>query len=342
MRLPALLVSDTHFVDEPACAYRWDLWPWLRKTVKEEKVKTLVHCGDLVDRKDNHPASLVNRLADEVKKTRDETAAEQVYMSGNHDWLKEEEEFFRFLRHLDGVHYASRPWEHPDVKGPLAMFLPYAKSPGTAWKDLHSLEEYDYVFMHQTVIGSRASTGEELSGDALPVELLATARKIYSGDIHVPQVVEGPFGSVEYVGSPYHVHFGDDFAPRVVLLEAGGRAIDLRVPGMPRRVTATVDSLEQLQRWPLRAGDQAKVRLELEPDERHEWARRRREIADHLRAAGVHAYGIELRAVGGSGARVSNSRAARMAGASPEEAVARFVRDEELGGDALDVGLDLL
>ena len=338
MKLPALLVSDTHFVDEPACAYRWGLWPWLRQTIKEEKVKTVCHLGDLVDRKDNHPASLVNRLADEIRKTRAETAAEMVFMPGNHDWLKDGEEFFRWLRHLDGVHYPTAPWEHPDAKGPSAYFLPYSKDPVRAWAGL-DFSHYDYLFMHQTVEGSVTSNGEKLPGEMLPA---LNAGKVYSGDIHVPQVVKTPAGAVEYVGSPYHVHFGDNFSPRCVLIEAGGRAINLKVPGMPKRVTVRAHSLAQLKSFYWQDGDQGKVRLMLPPEERADWARLRREAAVILRSRGVHVHGIELVATGGDGKRITHARAARMSGMSPGEAIERYVRDEELGGDALDVALDLV
>lgn len=339
MKLPALLVSDTHFVAEASCEYRWGLWPWLRQTVKEEKVRTICHLGDLVDRKDNHPAALVNRLADEIKKTRAETGAEQIYMAGNHDWLKEGEEFFRWLRHLDGVQYIADPWEHPDVKGKLAFFLPYSKDPVKEWKDIHSFEEYDFLFLHQTVGGSVSSNGEKMPGEALP---RLNARQVYSGDIHVPQVVEGPFGRVEYVGSPYHVHFGDNFKPRCILLEAGGRAVDLPVPGMPKRVSVRCDSMNRLRSFYWQEGDQAKVRLELTPELRHEWATMRREVTAFLRSRGVHVHGVELVPVGGDGRRITHSRAERMTSMSPADAIERFVVDEELGGDALQIGLDFL
>lgn len=341
MKLPALLVSDTHYVDETACEYRWGLWPFLRDTVKARKVRTITHLGDLVDRKDNHPASLVNRLTDEVKKTRDLTGVTQVFQRGNHDFLKDEEEFFRFLRHMDGVRYVTGPEEDPDVRGASVLYLPYAREPATAWKGYNDLSDYDYVFLHQTVMGARTSNGESMAGEGIPVELLRTARKIYSGDIHVPQVVRGAFGSVEYVGSPYHVHFGDDFTPRCVLLTAGG-AEDILVPGMPRRVTVRASSILQLRSRLLEQGDQVKLRLELNPEERHEWSRLRREGTDWLRSRGVHVHGVELVKVGDNDRRTSNARAARISGASPEDALLRYVRDEGLGGDQYDVAMDLL
>lgn len=339
MRLPALLTSDLHFVAEPACEYRWGLWPWLRETAKEERCKTICILGDLVDRKDNHPAVLVNRIADEVRKTRDETGCNIVILAGNHDWLKEGEEFFKFLRHMDGVHYVTEPWEHTDTKGALSMFLPFAKDPATAWKGLYSLEQYDFVFMHQTIKGSIASNGQRMDGEALP-DIFDGVGRIYSGDIHVPQKI----GGIEYVGSPYHVHFGDNFTPRVVLLQSLNNALDLHVPGMPRRVVVKASNMKDLyaQLGKLRARDQVKVRLELTPEERHEWKSLRRQATDMVRADSLELDAIELIAIGGDGMRITHGRSRRLAGMSPEQALTRYVEDNELGGDALEEGLRLL
>jgi hypothetical protein len=340
MRLPALLMADLHFVAEPACEYRWGLWPWLRQTAKDERVKTICILGDIVDRKDNHPSVLVNRLCDELKKTRDETGAELIILAGNHDWLKEGEEFFRFLRHMDGIHYVVEPWEHPDVKGPLAMFLPFSKNPMDDWKDLTSLEQYEFVFMHQTIKGSLASNGERMqSGDTLP-PIFDGVGKVWSGDIHVPQII----GGIEYVGSPYHVHFGDNFKPRVVLLENNGKPVDLHIAGMPKRITLS-GSLKQvgLQVGKLvQAKDQVKLRLELLPEDRHQWSRMRRDALDMVRWIGAEPHGIELVAIGGDGKRITHNRARRLAGLDPNESLTRYVEDEELGGDALQAGLELL
>lgn len=339
MKLPALLTADLHLVVDPACAYRWELFPWLRQTIKDERVKTLCILGDMVDRKDNHPAALVNRLCDELQKTIKETGVEIIAMPGNHDWLKEGEEFWAFLRHMDGIHYPVTPWEHPDPKGALALFLPFSRDPKREWAELRTLDQYDFVFMHQTINGAIASTGERLKGEDLP-DIFDGVGKIYSGDIHVPQIVEG----VEYVGSPYHVHFGDNFKPRVVLLETIGRAADLHIPNMPHRVTLTVRSVAKLwdELGALKRGDQVKVRIELRPEERYEWAATRRAAVDMVRDEGMLLHGVELIAIGGDGQRITHNRAVRLARASPEEALERYVEDEELGGDALEIGAGLL
>jgi DNA repair exonuclease SbcCD nuclease subunit len=341
VKLPALLTADLHLVADPACAYRWELWPWLRQTIKDERVKTLCILGDMVDRKDNHPAVLVNRVCDELQRLVKDTGVEVVAMPGNHDWLKDGEEFWAFLRHMPNIHYPIEPWEHPDTKGPLCMFLPFTRDPMEAWKNLQSLEHYEYVFMHQTVDGAIASNGQHMPGEPLP-DIFAGVRKVYSGDIHVPQIVRTRAVDVEYVGSPYHVHFGDDFKARVVLLEQNGNAVDLHVPNMPKRIIVKASSILQLRSLILEPGDQVKVRLNLRAEDRYQWAALRRESMAWLRNRNVNVSGIELTSVDGDGQRITHNRARRLAGMSPDDAIARYVEDEDLGGDALQVGMELL
>src|SRR5690242_16678391 len=111
MQLPALIVSDLHHVESPSCEYRWSLWPWLAKTIQEERVKTLLVLGDLTDRKDNHSSELVNRIVRVIRDLqRDCPGIRIIILTGNHDWLKGGEEYFRFLNHLDNVTFVTRPW----------------------------------------------------------------------------------------------------------------------------------------------------------------------------------------------------------------------------------------
>lgn len=323
------MTSDLHLVADESCQYRWALFPWLKAEAKAEKAKSLIICGDLTDRKDNHGADLVNKvvstLADMAEVFQDVTV-----LAGNHDWLLQGQEYFRFLDKVGNgrIRFITRPTEDPDVKGAPTFYLPYSKNPAKDWEGL-DFSHYDFVFMHQTMKGSRASNGEIMEGEALPD--LSAAGKVYSGDIHVPQVI----GAVEYIGSPYHVHFGDAFTPRVLLLERGGNPVDLFFKTISR-VTVKVQSLRELERWPLRKGDQVKLRISLTEAERHDWARIRREAKALLREAQVVEAGIEL-IVDKAGNRLDAPRD-RQRMRSPADALYAYVKSEELGAEALDIG----
>lgn len=337
MQLPALIVSDLHLDESPSTEYRWALWPWLAETIKEERARTLLILGDLTDKKDNHPSELVNRIVRGISDLkRDCPGVRIVILTGNHDWLKGGEEFFRFLNQLPDVTFVTRPWEDDDVKGETAFFLPYSKNPVRDWAGL-DFSHYRYLFMHQTVKGSISSNGTEMEGEELPD---LNADKVYSGDIHVPQVVKTAWGAVEYVGSPYHVHFGDDFKPRAVLLEKGGRAIDLHFKS-PRRVAVRAQGLDGLERAleSLKPGDHVKVKIVLAEADKHGWSRIRREASDLLTAGGLGVHGLELE-VEKSERRIVNEEQSKQH--RPEEALYRFVRAESLTADAYDIAMEVI
>ena len=332
MQLPAIVTSDLHLVAAPSCEYRWRIFPWLVSEARAERARTILILGDVTDAKDNHGAELVNRVVAGVRSLAE--VARVVVLAGNHDWLRSGHEFFKFLNALDGVRFVTEPWEDDDVKGESALFLPHSKDPARDWAGL-DFGHYRYGFMHQTVGGSRASNGQEMSGEELPD--LSGFGKVYSGDIHVPQVV----GPVEYVGSPYHVHFGDRFKPRVVLIGKGNRAEDLHMES-PHRLAPRLQDLEAVRKLArtLRKGDQVKLTLELDESDSHDWARVKRLAAEEIRAAGATVAGIEL-SVLKSGQWFRPDRA-RSAALSPAQEVERFAEAEGLGAEATVAALDIV
>lgn len=335
MQFPALLISDLHLVDKPDAAYRWTLFEWLHQTIKEEKVKFLYVLGDLTDAKDNHSAELVNRVVNEIDRlTKAFPNLQIVILAGNHDWLKAGHEFFKFLNVIKNVVYINKPTEDPDVHGPLTYYLPYSKNPAKDWEGL-DFSHYEFLFMHQTIKGAVSSNGQEMEGENLPK---LDAGKVYSGDIHVPQVI----GGVEYVGSPYHVHFGDNFKPRCVLLESKRRAVDLHFETISR-VTVKVGSLDELynRRDEFKAGDQVKLRIELSEADKHGWSKTKRQAANWLLEQGCLVHGVELIVVKSTRRRV-DGLSGHQPCYSPSEAITRFVEAEALGGDALEIAMEVI
>lgn len=333
MRLPALLVADPHFTANVKDEYRWGLFAWMRAQIKERGVKSVAFLGDLTDAKDFHPSALVNRLAAEMRELSSPGHLRTYMIPGNHEWLKQGEEFWRFLQYMnDRIAYFTRPSDDPwPGHGPTVHFLPFTKNPAKDWSGL-DFSHYDFLFMHQTLKGARASNGDLMEGEDLPD--LSAAAKVYSGDIHVPQII----GPVEYVGSPYHVHFGDSFEPRCVLLHEKG-ALDLHFPTISR-VTLTVHSRRELERKEIYKGDQVKLRVELEEADKFAWKSLRRDCISILHGKGAEVHGVEL--VVRKQRRRLEEGPARRAGSRPEDEVLRYVQAEELGAEAFDAGLEVI
>ena len=286
--------------------------------------------GDLTDAKDYHPAELVNRIVREFSKLSE--VVDNIYiLKGNHDQLKEGSMFFAFLDELPNVKVITRPTEVGDGEA-LCYFLPYSRNPGTEWASL-DFSHYDYLFLHQTVRGAVASNGQEMDGEALPS---LNAAKVYSGDIHVPQIA----GAVEYVGSPYHVHFGDAFVPRCVAIQRDRRAFDLNFE-TTRRLSLKLEGRAGIVR--LRdvasATTQAKVTVRLSRAEAHEWQAIRREVIEACLASRIELCGLKLeveKPAGKAGTRP------RRCAVDPGEAMYRYVDADGLGGDLLDIGLEIM
>lgn len=330
MKLPAIIVSDPHFTASPNDEYRWGLWAWLAEEIKAEKARTLLILGDLTDQKDYHPAELVNRLVASIASL---PVEEVIFLAGNHDWLKQGGVFFEFLRHIEKpkVRVLTKPTEDTLGSDPACMFLPYTKSPARDWKD-YDFSHYDYVFLHQTAPGSVASNGQRMDGEEIPD--LSAAGKVFSGDIHVPQTI----GPIEYVGSPYHVHFGDDFKARCIVVDRKRQAYDLHFPA-PARRAITVSSVEELDQREIAAGDMVKITIQLDSGDAHRWNTIRRECVAAVREMGASLHGIKL-AVMKSDSRLEEIKQHKAP--SPADAVYRFVLGLELGGDMLDTGLEIV
>lgn len=332
MELPALLCSDLHLTSNPKDAYRLGIFSWLADECDSRDVKTLGILGDITDAKEGHSAELVTAIVEGIVLVSRYVDGVVINL-GNHDYLRRGFPFFRFLEHLPKVTFV---WDKPKVVEGWktnSLWLPYTKCPAEDWEGL-DMSHFNYVLMHQTVSGSIASNGMKMDGEPLPD--LSRAGKVYSGDIHVPQVV----GCVEYVGSPYHVHFGDKFTPRCVLLDDRGTAHDLHYPCLSRYVL-TASSLTDL-RTKLRAvrpGDQIRVRMELTAEESFGWETMRGEVAALVEARGAVGEGVELKKPKSSLVRAARAASSQM---TPEERVFDYVLREGLGADAFDVAMEVL
>jgi len=271
--MAALITTDLHLTEDPSEEYRWGLFKWLRQQIRERHISDLFILGDLTDVKDRHGAVFVNRVVREIVRLRD--LAYVHILRGNHDCIDPKHPFFGFLDHLENVEYYRDPAKITLRFGrnvPVLM-LPHSRNPAVDFA-AYDFGKHPYVFMHQTVDGSKAENDAMLSG--VPRGLFnAVQRGVYSGDVHVPQNV----GKVTYVGSPYHVHFGDKFVPRVLLLLADGSS-DLHFPTISKR-HLMVTSWDDMKTWSgtIKAGDHVQVTVTLPRHRLDEWPEIKRKIA---------------------------------------------------------------
>lgn len=217
-----LVTADWQLADNPRDAYRFEFLKNLRGLIKGTRAKRLLVLGDLTEAKDNHSATLVNRVVEEFDILAE--LCEVIILRGNHDGLTPANPFFKFLRRIPGIRWIDKPTQIDDD-----LFVPYTKD----W-DHECLEsDYRFIFCHQTFAGAEGESGRKLDG--IPVSVFAKGCRVIAGDIHVPQRL----GPVTYVGAPYTVDFGDDFIPRV--LELDGDDVTSITVDCPMKVLITVD-----------------------------------------------------------------------------------------------------
>jgi hypothetical protein len=273
--MPALITADLHLSDNPRDEYRFTALSTIRNIAKAEKVSRVIVLGDLTEAKDKHGARLVNRIVNEFDKLA--TVCDVMILKGNHDYVVEDDPFFAFLSRIPDISFINNPTEFP-IKGlGHCLFLPHTRDWQRDWSGIE-LTGNDWVFAHNTFEGADVG-GRTMPG--IPVEQFGKDRDyVITGDVHVPQRI----GPVTYVGSPSLVDFGDDYEPRVLLIEEGKRPISIPVPGPQKRLieikilmfgTSVISGI-----W--NKGDIVKVRVNLDAGDYAQWA----EIRQHVKAWG--------------------------------------------------------
>ena len=292
----SLLISDLHLTDKPRNSYRWKLFAWLKTTLPKHNVKMLWILGDLTEEKDRHSAQLVNKVVEELLTLYRQCGLHSIYiLRGNHDGIDENCSYFKFLGKYPCIQFIETPYA-ASFSDREVLMLPHTTTPADAWKNVE-FHLADYVFMHATVKGAISESGQQLDG--IPPALLATARraKIYSGDIHVPQIVKSGRVEVEYIGAPYPVRFGDKFEPRAVLIENFRTAKSLPIPSIQRLTLTVTPAKPDIPLKTLREGDQVKIRIRLTQSEYGDWAQLKRKVVATCAEAKVELCGLELEKV---------------------------------------------
>ena len=290
----AILTTDLHLTEKQEDQYRFNIFPWLvARYSRSSSVRAVFLLGDLTDRKDNHSAWFVNKV---VSCLRDLAGHFDVFiLKGNHDFADPNSPFFEFVNHvaIDRVSFYTSPIKISKIYNGGRQFrflmLPHTKNPDEDWKDLEFVKS-DAIFMHQTFKGAKAENGMALDGLS-PKRFEKYRAKIFSGDIHVPQKV----GPITYIGSPYHIHFGDKFKPRVLIADTDFNTTEEYYPA-PRKHTVEVrDPTELKTLKTLREGDWIKVRVLLRRSEFVDWPKYRDAVRKVCEGLGLDLCGTELR-----------------------------------------------
>jgi DNA repair exonuclease SbcCD nuclease subunit len=328
---PVVICSDLHLTDKESDEYRWSIFD----RIIEAKPATVILLGDLTDAKDHHSARLVNRVVSEV--VRIAAACEWVFvLKGNHDYLQKEHPFFAFLSRLERVEYISTPLSFGEW-----LFIPHSRSTPLPGLELVR-EHHRYCFMHQTFSGARTSNGDTLTEGVSVAQLPHVKTCAYiSGDIHVPQ--ELGRGVVEYVGSPYPIHFGDTFKGRLMRIPRSGHVRESLVWDGLQKHTVEIDTPADLDRARIQRGDQVKVRINLPAAQLADWHAAQRAVSQWCDRHGVKLAAVELSKSAMPRVQLDDGEGERGTRALPAtDALLRYCEQQKVDPSLAEQGLALL
>jgi hypothetical protein len=258
-----LVTGDIHLNDNPRDAYRHEFMSkTLPALIKKHSVVRLILLGDMTDDKDRHGAWLVNKVMEHLNNLT--KLCHITILKGNHDYLDEHNPFFEFTKYVY-VNWINRP-----VTEQQFTFLPHTNNHQRDWKDIKFGK---YVFCHNTFAGAKAEHGRVLTG--IPTSVFRAGTVVISGDVHVPQRL----GPIIYAGAPYHINFGDDYEPRVLLLD--DKLTSIRMPGPKKRLIELDLTQYDTISWTAAEGDILKVRAHINTKQMAGWAHIKDGIRDY-------------------------------------------------------------
>ncbi len=321
-----LATGDLHLTDRPRDAYRFGLFRWLAKQQTKYKPEATFILGDLTDQKDHHSSRLVNQLMEGLYMLQPPV----FVLRGNHDGIDPNNPYFKFINMIEGLTFVVNPAEVL----PGVHLIPHQREQAAFDAACRVIRPNPRAIMvHQTFNGAIAESGARLTGlAASPIELLKP-ELCWAGDVHKPQRC----GPVTYLGAPYHVRFGDQYEPRVMLLK-DGHAINLHFD-CPRKWALTITDVSDLEgNESLCEGDQVKLLVRLTREEAVQWQTIKKACVEACKKLGLEIHGVDLEVASGKRTR------ARLQSHTIDnrEIVLSYCKAENVGADIKNTGLFLL
>jgi Calcineurin-like phosphoesterase len=257
-----ICTADWQLADGNRDRYRIDfVRQRLPQIIKKYQPDQLLVLGDITESKDQHPASLVNEVVGCIYDL--SQLCHVIILRGNHEYISIENPFFEFVNRFDNVKWINKPEEWAG-----SLFLPHTRNYKQDWKDT-DFNGYDYIFAHNIFAGVNPVNGHSLGG--IPPSIFPKDAIVISGDVHEPQ----SFDCITYVGAPFTVDFGDNYQPRLLLLD-DDRRVSIKVGGQQKRLVNVY--------WPdkfehnAHPNDIVKIQVHLEMQHVAKWAEIRAEV----------------------------------------------------------------
>lgn len=261
-----LITADLHLSSTSRDSYRVDNLYTLYDRAQSADIKQTIILGDLTEMKDNHSAWLVNTVTDIVRSFA--SMGPVFILQGNHDFADDAKcPFFGFLRYVKNVYWfgGGTTYRRDDLGLGRTVWLPYTRAWEAQWGLADIPRGRHTIFAHGMFNRTKLGNGREAE-NAMPLSLVPKNAKCYAGDVHIPQVLE----RVEYVGAPYTIDFGDDYAARAIVLDDKGGREDIDMSKLPQKRLVHITSAGP-QTTHCNKGDILRVRVPMLRSEAAGW-----------------------------------------------------------------------
>lgn len=327
-----ILTADWHLDDRSENEYRWEAFAHLHTLADKYSQDEVCILGDLLDRKDKHPATLLNRLTNKLASLAQRFTWIHILM-GNHDYNVNGPAYCEFINKLH-PHRRIRYYTKPTVAYDELLLLPFSPDPHRDWEGI-DWSLYKAAFIHQCLDGARYN-GMRLEGLRY---MFPRRMKVYAGDIHQPQEV----GPVTYVGAPHPCNYGDDYETRMLVLNGHYQVVAAHPIPTIKKHMLRLSSLDELRDLSVHKGDQARIEFALPVAELATWAASKQKIAQWADAHNVSLASVQAVVQTQSSKRVALDDVAQTFDNDPFALLQAFATEEGLTDTKLlDAGMQLL
>lgn len=337
-----IIISDLHLNESAKDEYMWEIFPWLYKQIDEYKVNEIKILGDLTEKKDRHPSSVVNRITKALDKLTEPTHrggydCDVYILKGNHDFIDEDNPFFNFVSANQKVYFDSVPDSSTGYHNEKEMYLPYTSNPDIEWKEIN-FKLYKTIYMHQEVEGC-VYANQHVTGNGIAKDFFSKRGfkgKVYSGHIHVPQDVTD---RIEYVGAPYSVRFGDHYRGRVLLINDKDNMVSYLYPDFLIKWSIEITELSDLDAYDVCVDDRVKVRVSVDRVDVHKYKDICAGIKKWCEDKGAELCGIKAKVIG---EEQKNRKKRKRIDESDVDILHRFSKSEKLSDEQVGVGRGII
>lgn len=213
------LVTDTHWGNRNDAAVLLDHQRQFFRDqffleLQNRKIDTIIHLGDLVDRRKYINFNTAQRLHDDfLEPARDYNL---YIIAGNHDV------FYKSTNRVNAFNELSLQSKYPNITtiindpveihfgGRNCLFIPWINKENSD-KSFEMIEttNADFIFGHLEIAGFEMFRGS-ISKEGIDKSVFDKFTAVYSGHFHQ----KSSRGNIHYLGAPYHMTWGDYPSPR--------------------------------------------------------------------------------------------------------------------------------